>query len=95
MSEPAKWTYTIQLQTDEARIYGGEHGGEKRGMTWSLTRSCKHRDGTTYWESIVSSPEVFDERNAALEDALRKLSILRCPLEQPLDYAIRDLLEGF
>lgn len=86
-----KWTYEVQLTNYDARMYKGDDTA-RYGMTWSLQRSCPGDDGTTYRENIVDSPEVFEDEREALEDALKKLS---SPLERPLDYAIRDLLEGF
>ena len=93
----SKWTYELQVCHDK-RIYRGGPAGEKtmEGVTWSLDRWCKtdSPDLPEYRQSIVVSPEVFDSQDDALKDALEKLSMLRCPLERPLDEAICGLLGG-
>lgn len=91
MSEP-KWEYTVQLHANDTRMYRGI--GEQIGWTWAVTRSTTGTDGKSFNQSIVASPEVFETDEEAKRDALVKLSILRCPLERPLDHAIRWILDG-
>lgn len=91
-----EWEYTIQL-SHNVRVYRKDGQAElppREGVTWELTKSCPRENGGTYFESIVVSPGVFRDDEEAKADALRMLSILRCPLERPLDKAIRWMLEG-
>ncbi len=91
-----EWTYEVQLRMFDTRMYSGEEGGNAQqvtGISWSLERSCVGSNGKTYSQAIVSSPKVFANEEEAMEDALKKLSILRCPLEEPLNHAIRNLLD--
>ena len=50
-------------------------------------------DSAEFSQAVVISPEVFENEDDAKRDALEKLSILRCPLERPLDHAIRWMLD--
>ena len=89
-----KWEYSLQLRAG-VRLYRDGEGKsyEKHGTVWELTRDCKQADGQSYCESVVVSSEVFEEDESAKQDALRKLSILRCPLEKPIDHVIRWMLD--
>ena len=74
------WEYTIALE-DDVRMYTvpGQPNKEKRkGRTWLLNRSCKMTNGETFTQSIVCSPDVFKDKEDALEDALRRIAILYC-----------------
>ena len=86
-----EWEYTVQL-THDVRMYVGDEN-PRHGSSWSLTRQTSTSDGKPFNQSIVVSAEVFDNDEEAKEDALRKLSILRCPLDQPLDKAIKWMLD--
>lgn len=92
MADATEWKYTVQLH-DDVRLYRmkGEYV-EKRGIAWSLTRSCERSTGPTFHQSIVVSAEVFDDEEEAKHDALERLSMLRCPLELPVDRAIKWML---
>ena len=84
-----KWEYSIQIHGHDARIYAD--GQARYGTTWSLARNCDSAAGP-YTESIMTSPEVFDDAEAAKRDAVEKLSILRCPIETPIDRALHWML---
>ncbi|MYE83240.1 MAG: hypothetical protein F4X36_15670 [Gammaproteobacteria bacterium] len=82
----------MQIRHD-LRLYRNQPGDvHKRGLSWSLMRSCIV-NGERFSETIISSPEVFDDPEDAKRDALRKLSILRCPLDLPLDRAVKWILD--
>ena len=85
-----QWTYDIEIVND-ARVYPG---GEKRhGAAWVIVRRDSIGNSVTHVQPIVASPEVFDSDREAKRDALEKLSILACPLDQPLARIIKALLE--
>ena len=84
-----EWTYELELVND-VRIYPG---GEKRhGAAWALVRRDT-LDGVSHVQPIVASPEVFASDREAKRDALEKLSILACQLDQPLARVIKALLD--
>ena len=88
-----KWDYNIGLE-DGVRIYNKCTPKEQKGIVWNLQRTTKLHDGTPYSEHIITSVGVFEDTADAVHDALQKLSILRCPIERPIDVAIKnDLLE--
>ena len=89
----ANWEYTVQLQMNDLRQYRNPSKAVA-GVSWSIVRKFDRFDGSTHVESIVTSPEVFDNEEDAKQDALQKLSILRCPIEKPIDHTIRRLLNG-
>lgn len=83
------WTYDIEFVND-VRMYPD---GEKRhGAAWALVRRDT-LDGVSHTQPIVASPEVFDSEREAKRDALEKLSILACPIDQPLARVIKELLD--
>ena len=84
-----EWTYEVQLSVDDARIYSGENRKPRFGITWRLQRSAEG-----FRQSIVSSPEVFENEDDAKRDALEKLSILSDPFDLPVDRAIKWLLDN-
>ena len=94
MPDATKWEYTVQLH-DDVRLYRmkGEHV-EKRGIAWSLTRSCERSNCHTFHQTIVVSAEIFDDEEEAKHDALERLSMLRCPIELPVDSAIKWMLDA-
>ena len=69
-----EWEYTVQLSLSAMGQY-----------LWKLTRTSRRPDSADFHEAVVISPEVFENEDDAKRDALKKLSILRCPLERPLD----------
>ena len=90
-----KWKYSLEVR-EGVRLYRnveGKPNGEREGRVWELIRTCKQEDGQTNSESVVVSAEVFNGDEAAKRDALRKLSIRRCPLEKPIDHVIRLMLD--
>ena len=93
-ADAPEYEYTVQLRMVDRRVHTDPVNGghvERVGVSWSLTRSCG-ADDQRYHQSIVSSPEVFECIEDANRDALEKLSMLRCPLERPIDHAIRWML---
>ena len=89
-----EWEYTVSISNGIRRYRRDDENKVREGLTWALVRSCPTEGGETFYHSIVESPEVFDTLDEAKQDALEKLSILRCPLNQPLDKAIRWMLDG-
>ena len=88
----AKWGYTIQLRSNDQRRYWKEGKSSLRvGVCWELTRS--RAEGGEYHQSIVASSEVFGTDEEAMRDALEKLSILACPIEQPVAQVLRWMHE--
>ena len=91
--EGVDWEYTVQLM-DGAVLYRGPKTEVKTGIVWELQRSMKLPTGKSYTETVVSSAEVFQDGEVAKLDALEKLSILRCPIDRPVDVAIKWMLDG-
>ena len=91
-----EWNYTVQLKPDDRRTYADGKGGtvEAQGIGWYLSRTTPSVEGRPFSQNIVCSPDVFDHANDAKRDALEKLSMLRCPIDKPLDAAIKWMLEG-
>ena len=88
-SQAEEWEYTVQLFGWSARRYLGDDEDKVRnGMSWSLCRSKGN-----FTQSIVVSPEVFENEEDAKADAVQKLAILLCPIEQPVAKALRWHLE--
>ena len=81
--------YIVQIYRDARSIVRGNDTAMVHGLAWHL---CKAADGDASGESIVASPAVFDIQQEAEADALAKLSKLRCPIDRPLDKAIRWML---
>ena len=86
------WNYTVQLR-DGVRLYRGPKGGVKGGIVWDLMRETPTGDGKTFYHSIIASPDVFETDEEAKQDALEKLSMLRCPFDRPIDTAIKWMLD--
>ena len=91
----SEWAYTIQLK-DSVRLYWDREKGEyqKSGIAWYLSRTKPQKGKKDFTQSIVASPEVFDCDEDAKKDALEKLSVLRCPIEQPIDRTIKWIVSG-
>lgn len=85
-----EWTYDLELVND-VRIYPG--GEKEYGQAWQLVRVHRAEDGASHIQPIVASPFVFQSDREAKRDALEKLSILACPLDQPLAKVIKELLD--
>ena len=86
-----QWTYRLEIVND-ARVHPT---GEKRfGAAWVLVREDRVDASTAHVESIVASPDVFESDREAKRDALEKLSILACQVDQPLARVIKALLDG-
>ncbi|MYB40395.1 hypothetical protein F4X86_03985 [Candidatus Saccharibacteria bacterium] len=85
-----KYEYVLQLREDVRRYVDGT---QHEGWAWELVQTARPGDRRHYY-SIVSSPGVFNDEDEAKQDALRKLSILRCPIDRPLDHAIKWHLEN-
>ena len=85
-----EYEYILQLREDVRRDMDGEL---REGWAWEIVRTAQPGDRRRYY-SIVSSPGVFDDEDEARQDALRKLSILRWPLDRPLDRAIKWHLDN-
>ena len=88
-----KWEYTVQFRMSDLRHYRNPDK-TVHGISWSLMRGFVLNNGSTLFESVVVSPEVFENEEDAKRDALEKLSILRCPIEKPIDHTIRWMLNG-
>ena len=86
-----EWEFCVQVRTNDARIYADNK--VRHGISWAVQRQTPMSNGEIYHESIVASPEVFESTEEAKDDALRKLSMLRCPLDRPLDKAIKWVLD--
>lgn len=85
-----EWTYRLEIVND-SRICPG---GEKRfGAAWVVVREDRANASTAHVQPIVASPEVFESDREAKRDALEKLSILACQLDQPLARVIKTLLD--
>ena len=85
-----EYHYLLQLRED-VRLY--RDGKQRAGWAWEVVQT--HRPGDkTYYRSIVASPGVFTDEDEAKQDALVCLSLLRCPLDRPLDRAIKWHLDN-
>ena len=103
MTDKVEWEFTVQLRNG-VRDYkvpldrpelAGEYGyQERRGIVWSLSRSSLYEDGRVFHQGLVVSGGVFDNEEDAKRDALEKLTILRCPIDRPLDQAIKWITDG-
>ena len=89
-----KWEYIVQVRNGQ-RLYRHPDGDQtKEGVVWELVRTCGREEDSPYvYLSIVVSPGVFDTDEDAKRDALEKLSMLSCPLEQPVAQALRWIHE--
>lgn len=85
-----KWNYDMQVSLS-VRLYEQAKGKgiPKEGFAWELVRWYERDDGSTYRQTLAVSPEVFTELEEAKRDALEKLSILGCPIEQPVAQGLR------
>ncbi|MCY3762647.1 MAG: hypothetical protein OXH50_15465 [Gemmatimonadetes bacterium] len=90
-----KWDYAIQLLAG-ARLYRRPGGEDETvyGWTWALVRTSSNADGSSFTHSVIVSPEVFENDEEAKHDALEKLTILRCPIERPLDVAAKMMVDS-
>ena len=87
------WHYIVELQA--ARLKKGEEEEKDTAIVWSLIRHCRTEEGKGLHESIISSAGTFVTEEEARRDALIRLSMLRCPIEKPVDHAIKWLLNGY
>ena len=70
-------------------------GPADHGTRWFFVR---YRESDEIPEEIVSGfvanlAHKPATEEAVINDAIKKLSMLRCPLDKPLDHVLRDLLE--
>lgn len=94
--EATDWEYSVQIKRS-VRLYWNpetKDNEERYGFEWSLTRSTPTEEGQTFFQSIVVSPEVFESVEEAKQNALDRLSMLRCPIDRPLDMSIKFILDG-
>ena len=91
------WEYQINLDCVRITKIGSDEK-YREGWLWALSRSVPVMDPngkkTSYTESIVSGCEVFDSQEEAKKDALEKLSVLRCPIDKPIDRALKWMLDA-
>lgn len=87
------WHYVVELQAARLRKGADEEGDA--AIVWSLVRHCRTGDGKGLHESIISSADTFLTEEEARRDALIRLSMLRCPIEKPVNHAIKWLLNGY
>ena len=87
------WHYVVELQAARLRKGADEEGDT--AIVWSLVRHCRTEDGKALHENIISSADTFLTEEEARRDALIRLSMLRCPIEKPVDHAIKWLLNGY
>ena len=87
------WHYIVELQAARLKKDADEAGDA--AIVWSLVRHCRTEDGKGLHESIISSADTFVTEEEARRDALIRLSMLRCPIEKPVDHAIKWLLNGY
>ena len=87
------WHYRIALQAARPRKGPDEEGDT--AIVWSLVRHCCTKEGKGLHESIISSADTFVTEEEARRDALIRLSMLRCPIEKPVDHAIKWLINGY
>lgn len=88
-----EWEYTVQFRK-ENRSTPETQGRPKRGFVWDLVRSCKSADGSTFSDTLITSPSQFLDEEAAKHDAVIRLTALRCPFERPVDQALHWILDG-
>lgn len=86
------WNYWIRIEPG-LREFDESLTASLKGYVWTLMRARKGVDHEDEGEEIASSSLVHDTEEMARRDALEKLSLLRCPIEQPLDRGIRWMLE--
>ena len=87
------WHYIVELQACRLKKDADEEGDT--AIVWSLVRHCRTEEGKRLQESIISSADTFVTEEEAMRDALIRLSMLRCPIEKPVDHAIKWLLNGY
>lgn len=84
-----EWEYKVELGRDVRKRKLPDGGtDDHEGIAWAVIRSMP-----SFSQTIIASTEVFETDEEAKRDALIKLSQLRCPIDQPLDKAIKWLLE--
>ena len=77
--------YMVQLRTC-CRLVDGE---AKFGTAWELTRF----NGQGAWETLFTSPDVFEDEEDAKRNAVQKLEPLICCDKSPLRMAFRDAID--
>ena len=80
------WRFEISIKVDCRKYLGEDHARE--GLAWTLDRIVGD-----YRQSIAASPNVFEHQEDAIQDAINKLSVLRCPIDAPLDCALKWMLD--
>ena len=90
-----EWKYKIQLMNDARRVHRPDTPElvTRTGVAWSLVRETRQSDNRDYLQTIITSPGVFGSDEEAKQDALRNLAILRCPIDRPIDAAIKWILD--
>lgn len=90
-----EWKYKIQLMNDERRVHRPDTPGlvTRTGVAWSLVRETRQSDNRDYLQTIITSPGVFESDEDAIQDALKKLAILRCPIDGPINAALKWVLD--
>ena len=80
---------------NNCRIYGDPPGEPRHGLVWSLYRVRAYGPAGVprRHETIVASAQVFEAAEAATADALRKQAMLAVGSDEPLQSAIRSILD--
>ena len=84
--------YHVQLRTS-CRLVPGQYE-PKVGTAWEVTRFIGQREGE--WlrsESLLVSPDVFDDEDDAKRDAVRTLESMFCCDDSPLRIAFRTAID--
>ena len=86
-----QWKYEVQtVPYERRRLDSSQDEQFQVGFSWMLCR-CASNGTVDVCQPIVASPDIFSELEDAKRDALEKLSMLNCTLENPLAEALRDL----
>ena len=82
--------YMVQLRTS-CRLVDNQ---PKFGTTWAVDRFIGQRDGNWQdYETLFTSPDVFEDEEDAKRDAVQKLKPLICCKESPLRIAFRTAID--
>lgn len=84
------WKYVVKSEPVSLKEAG--HPYLRR---WALIRTRENGSGEADSEILMESHRFFEEHDTKKlrDDALRTLSILRCPISKPLDHVIKQLLD--
>ena len=84
----ADWSYGISVHDNKSEL--AVLAGVSYGFRWQLVRT-NEEDFTV--EILIRDSQLHPTKEAAERAAIRTLLILRCPVEQPLEQALRSALD--